>query len=290
MQHANTRGWGSGVPGHPALGVVPIVAGALTLVAAVFLIVAALAGPRRAGRHAYTAVPLALGVALVGWVVLLVATRTEPAGLPARLTRTGLAVLVGYLPALLLALLAYSAIRGRIGARGRADVVVVLGSRLVGGRVPPILASRLDRAAALRVRCGDVPILVSGGSPGGGPRAEADAMADHLRGRGVPAEAILSERTSRDTAANLTNSHRVMVSRDAGYRCTVITSDFHVLRVGLIAHRVGVRGRVIGVASGWPDLASGVLREFVLLLAEYRWVVTAGCLLVLAAVLIPVAA
>ena len=128
VRHANTGGWSSGVPGHPALGVVPIVAGALTLVAAVFLIVAALSGPRRAGRRAYTAVPLALGVALVGWVVLLVATRSEPAGLPARLTRTGLAVLVGYLPGLLLALLAYSAIRGRIGPRGRTDVVVVLGS------------------------------------------------------------------------------------------------------------------------------------------------------------------
>ncbi|MFJ3224174.1 YdcF family protein [Streptomyces sp. NPDC086783] len=66
-----------------------------------------------------------------------------------------------------------------------------MGAGLDGGRPGPLLTRRLERALAIdATRAPDTPrrvFVVSGGQGDDEVRSEADAMADHLRGRGVPA-------------------------------------------------------------------------------------------------------
>ena len=280
----------------PAPTVVTAIAGAVTLVAGVVLIGGGAVAVRGSHRHGPAVLGLLLGLVLVGWTALLAATwSVQP--LPLRLVRGVAAVVVGYLPALFLAFVGRAAVCGWPWPTRAVDYLVVLGSRLVDGRPSPQLTERLDRAMALarRIpggsgrRCGpNGPIVVvSGGRCRGERHAEADVMAADLLARGLPADSILREDRSRDTAENLAFSHAMLTGRDPGYRCTVLTSDVHVPRAALLAHRAGVRGRVIGARTGWARWPGAAVREFVLLLAEYRWAIAGGCALLAAAVVLP---
>lgn len=58
--------------------------------------------------------------------------------------------------------------------------------------------------------------------------------------------------------------------RAPGYRCAVVTNDYHAFRAALMARRAGVNGHVVGARTAryyWP---SATIREFVAVLAEHR--------------------
>ena len=79
----------------------------------------------------------------------------------------------------------YAFLYGRLSVPRHADFVVVLGAGLLdGGRVPPLLASRLDRGHAvyrgLAARGNDPVLIVSGGKGSDERVSEADAMARYL--------------------------------------------------------------------------------------------------------------
>src|SRR5699024_7632771 len=93
--------------------------------------------------------------------------------------------------------------------------VIVLGSALVGGHLPPLLRSRLDRAVRERerlLRRGIAALLVPSGGRGAGElRAEGEVMAEYLVGpAGVPAAAVRIESASRTTEENLLLSHALL--------------------------------------------------------------------------------
>jgi uncharacterized SAM-binding protein YcdF (DUF218 family) len=114
-------------------------------------------------------------------------------------------LLSGYLFFLLVSFVSYAFIYGRITALRGADFVVVLGSGLIGGdRVPPLLASRLERGRQLQrvlaARREASPMLIVSGGKGADERvSEAEAMAGYLIERGVPADSVTREDQSRTT-------------------------------------------------------------------------------------------
>ncbi|ANY09049.1 YdcF family protein [Pseudonocardia sp. HH130630-07] len=178
-----------------------------------------------------------------------------------------------YLGFLFCSFLIYAAVYGRLQPRTGVDFVVVLGSGLIRGKVPPLLASRLDRAIAVRdreLRGGSTPLLVTSGGQGPDePLPEARAMADYLVGQGVPADQVLCEDRSRTTEENLRFSRTLMTEQRPEYRCVVVTNNFHAFRAALMARRAGVNGQVVGSPTAryyWP---SATLREFVAILAEH---------------------
>ncbi|WP_217143247.1 YdcF family protein [Streptomyces sp. AC627_RSS907] len=187
--------------------------------------------------------------------------------------------------------LLYGHLYGRLGTRGRLDYIVVLGSGLVGGsRVPPLLASRLDRAHALYrqqiERHGSTPLLVTSG--GQGPDEdlpEAHAMAGYLVDHGVPDEHILREDASRTTEENLRFSRKLMEATGSDYRCAIVTNNFHVLRAGFLARRVGVRGHSLGAPTARYFLPSAMLREFTGVVWSAKYVHGIVCFLLLGAYL-----
>ena len=91
----------------------------------------------------------------------------------------------------------------------------MLGSRIFDGRVPPLLASRLDRGIGVynqRVRLGEDPSLMvcCGGQGPDEDRAEAEAMADYLLDHGIPESVIRREDKSTTTEENLLFGSRIV--------------------------------------------------------------------------------
>lgn len=240
---------------------------------------------RKEGRSPANLLSLLAGIALLGLLVLLVLARV----LHTRtlLIAAGTAVaLTGYVAFLFLCFIVYAFLYGRLHLYRKADYVVVLGSGLVGGStVPPLLASRLERARAVHSRLsvrGRPPVLLTSG--GRGPDEEipeSHAMADYLVERGFPPALVEREDRSATTEENLRFTKSMMEKANPDYRCVIVTNNFHAFRAAVTARRVGVRGHVVGSATAsyfWP---SAMIREFVAIFLAYRRTNLGMCLALL---------
>ncbi|WP_306338632.1 YdcF family protein [Streptomyces sp. KL118A] len=189
-----------------------------------------------------------------------------------------------YLSFLFLSFVVYAFLYGRMRIRRKADYVVVLGSGLLGGStVPPLLASRLERAREVHAQLskgGSAPLLIASGGQGPDEDVpESHAMADYLVERGFPAELIEREDRSTTTDENLRFSKAIMEKTGPGYRCVVVTNNYHAFRAALMARRAGVKGQVVGSTTAayfWPN---ATIREFVAVLVAYKRTNIAMCLL-----------
>jgi uncharacterized SAM-binding protein YcdF (DUF218 family) len=181
----------------------------------------------------------------------------------------------------------YAFLYGRITGLRRADFVVVLGSGLNGDRVPPLLAGRLDRGLrvyqTLAGRREASPVVIVSGGKGSDERiSEAEAMARYLIERGVPEDHVVREDQSRTTEENLTFSQAIMERSGPGYRCIIVTSNYHVFRAAIVARRLGVNGQVTGARTAgyyWP---SAMLREFAAVFLSYKVINFGICALIVA--------
>jgi uncharacterized SAM-binding protein YcdF (DUF218 family) len=190
----------------------------------------------------------------------------------------------GYVSFLLVSYVCYAFVYGLVARTGGSDFVIVLGAGLgQGGRVPPLLASRLDRGHEIwtslnRRAKGPGPLLIVSGGKGDDERVpEATAMAAYLTARGFPADHLLLEERSRNTEENLLFSKAIMDQVVPRARCTIVTSDFHAFRAAMIARRAGIRGQVTGARVAGYYRPSGMLREFAAVFLRYWAVNLAIC-------------
>lgn len=135
------------------------------------------------------------------------------------------------------ALLAAGLMIARYGAHDRArpaDVIIVLGGGESG------TTRRAVHAAALYARRIAPVVLCSGGVRLGDGRSEAEWCAAVLAGRGVPAEAVALEQSSRSTEGNAREAAAIMGR--AGWTSAVLVSDdFHLWRAWWTFRDQGVR-------------------------------------------------
>ncbi|MEU2561457.1 YdcF family protein [Streptomyces longispororuber] len=242
---------------------------------------------RKEGRSPTNLLSLMAALCVVALIALLIAAAVvrTPVMLGVGAAALGLAC---YLSFLFLSFLTYAFLYGRLQVRRTADYVVVLGSGLSGGsKVPPLLAGRLDRAREVHTgltRRGHSPVLITSG--GQGPDEdlpESHAMADYLTDRGFPGELIEREDKSTTTEENLRYSKAIMERGTPGYRCVVVTNNYHAFRAALTARRLGIRGQVVGAPTAryfWPN---ATIREFAALLVAYKRTNAVICLLFVAA-------
>lgn len=267
-----------------ALGL--LVASGPVLVAS-YLVLNGIAMARRASIRLGNLLSLLAGMAIFGLLALMIATVLARAqGLTVFTVITVL--LSGYVSFVLVSYVLYAFIYGRITGLRRADFVVVLGSGLIhGDQVPPLLASRLERGRQVHqtlVRRGkNHPLLIVSGGKGSDERlSEAEAMAGYLIERGVAEDHVIREDQSRTTEENLTFSQAIMERSGSGYRCIVVTSNYHVFRAAILARRLGINGQVTGARTGgyyWP---SAMLREFAAVFLSYKVVNFCICALIVA--------
>ncbi|MCX2731168.1 YdcF family protein [Saccharopolyspora sp. NFXS83] len=256
-----------------------------TLVLAVFLITNGVTMLRREGKRPGNLLSLAAGAGIVVFLVL----RTVANGtrwLPLEIVMDAAGKVLGYVSVLFVCFLLYSLVYGLLPHRHEVDFIVVLGSGLLGSRVPPLLASRLDKGLAAfhqEREKGRDPILVTSGGQGPGEDVpEARAMADHLIANGAPEDRILVEDRSRSTEENLRFSEVIMREHRPEHRVLVVTNNFHVMRAARIARKEKVEAHVIGSPTAsyfWP---SATIREFVAIFLDHRVVNLGVCALLIA--------
>ena len=132
--------------GLAALGALALVLGSLVLLG--YLAYTGVVVLRREGRSAGNALALLSAVAIVGLLVgLAVAVLAQVRWLGVIAT-AGLGA-TAYLGFLFAAFLVHGQLYARRDPAPGVDAIVVLGSRVFGDRVPPLLAARIDRGLAL---------------------------------------------------------------------------------------------------------------------------------------------
>ena len=157
--------------------------------------------------------------------------------------------------------------------RKEPDAIIVLGSGLIGDKVPPLLAQRLTKAKTIYEQFEGRPkLIVSGGQGADELISEAEAMANYLMEQGVPQEDILIEDRSRTTFENLTFSKAILEDHRLGKSVLVVTNSFHALRAGVFMRRLKIPGRSVGSKTAFYYLPSAWIRETVGLVSLYwKW-------------------
>lgn len=158
------------------------------------------------------------------------------------------------------------------------DYIVVLGAGLKGERVPPLLASRIERGISLLKKNKKALLILSGGQGPGEDITEGEAMARYALSRRVPPERILVERRSRNTWENLEFSRELMERTHP--RVAVVTTSYHVFRALLIARRLHLPCKGFGAKTKWYYTLNATIREYVAYLSlSYRFHLIAVLLL-----------
>jgi uncharacterized SAM-binding protein YcdF (DUF218 family) len=255
-------------------------------VVATYLVLNGITMARRESIRPGNLLSLLVGIGLFALFGLMVAKMMRSQYEALDVFTATVVLLSGYVSFLLVSYVSYAYVYSRITALRGADFVVVLGSGLIGGdRVPPLLASRLERGRqlhqALAARHATSPMLIVSGGRGTDEKvSEAEAMARYLIEHGVPEESVTREDQSRTTEENLTFSKAIMERFRPRYRCIVVTSNYHVFRAAIIARRLGVNGQVTGARTAgyyWP---SATLREFIAVFLSYKVVNLGICALI----------
>ena len=193
--------------------------------------------------------PLAIALALlVGAAVLLRRGRVRRAE---RWLWAGIALLwIASLPALSFQLndwleMRYAPVRPEDAPQ--AGAIVLLGGA-IAPPYPPLYWMDLNEAAdrivhASRLwRAGKAPIIVVSGGGGpftGGPQVPADAMADLLVEWGIPRDALVLERRSRNTWENALYSKELLDARGI-HDVLVVTSASHMTRALAVFRTLGL--------------------------------------------------
>jgi uncharacterized SAM-binding protein YcdF (DUF218 family) len=119
------------------------------------------------------------------------------------------------------------------------DAIVVMGAAQYDGRPSPQLAARLDHAADLWNAGVARVMVVTGGNQPGDRFTEAEASANYLIDRGIPADAILQESVGHSSYASLEGVAALLHQRGL-FRVLLVSDPFHSLRSRLIAQELGL--------------------------------------------------
>ncbi len=152
------------------------------------------------------------------------------------------------------------------------DYIIVLGARIIGDHVSPLLANRLDKGIEIFHQYGDqAKFVVSGGKGSDEACSEAEAMARYLTEQGIPEERILLEDQSVNTMQNLRFSKRV-ISQDTSsdYYCAVVTNNFHMLRGAIYARAARLPADSYGCKTASYYYPTAALREAIAFIVNYK--------------------
>ena len=151
-----------------------------------------------------------------------------------RMVLVGLTILSG--------LTVFVALSGRSSTmKGNEKAIIVLGAGLRGEYPSGMLARRLDAAYSAWQQNPSIKIVVSGGQGPDEVIPEAQAMANYLFDKGVPAENILQENKSTNTLENFKFSKEILEQNGITLSDPIVfaTSDFHCWRGTWAAHEAG---------------------------------------------------
>ena len=129
----------------------------------------------------------------------------------------------------------------RVDSRAPVYAIVVLGAAQYDGRPSPVLRARVDHAIGLWQRGFAKRLVMTGGRAPGDTTSEAAVERRYALANGVPDSVILIETESRSTSEALRNVATVL--RDSPREVLLVSDPFHMLRLAILARRVGLKPR-----------------------------------------------
>ena len=160
-----------------------------------------------------------------------------------------------------------------IGACARSytptSTAIVLGCRVYGERASLSLVERLEAAYEYLVENPEADCVVSGGQGPGESISEAECMYRWLVAKGIEPTRIYKEDKSTSTDENIAFSKKVIEENGLFQKVTIITSEYHTYRAGMIADDNGlVWGAAPGRTADWL-FPTYYMRELYAILAEW---------------------
>ncbi|MBR5641743.1 MAG: YdcF family protein [Firmicutes bacterium] len=158
------------------------------------------------------------------------------------------------------------------------DYMVILGCRMKDDGTPtPLLKGRVDKALEFAKQQEEetgkaLTFVPSGGQGPDEPLSEATCMKNYLMEQGIPEERILCEDQSTSTETNFRNSLEVIRAHSAqeAPQIAYATTNYHVLRAGLIATSLGVRAEGTGSKTKRYFWINAFVREFIATMAAEK--------------------
>ncbi len=230
------------------------------------------------GRRLGNMVSLLLGLLLIALPVIALALVFT-----LNFVAIGLAALLfflcSYFGVVFVVFLAYAVAYGRMPFRDTPRGIVVLGSRLIDGKVPPLLASRLDKALKIYNNTEPRPLLIPSGGQGHDESVpEGVAMGNYLVAAGAVPSDVVVEDKAENTEENLLLSAELFASSGRSGPLLAVTNNYHVLRAALLARQLHIDAEVVGAPTARYYLPSAFLREYVAVLVEHKWLHVLLCL------------
>ena len=147
------------------------------------------------------------------------------------------------------------------------DYAIILGCQIKkDGTLTPLLKGRVDKALEFRNKQleetkKDLIFITSGGKGSDEPISEAEAMKNYLIEHGIKEKNILTDDKSTSTYENLKFSYKLVKDKKANVIYS--TTNYHVLRAGLIATEQGLKLEGIGSKTKSYFWINAFIREFV---------------------------
>lgn len=171
-----------------------------------------------------------------------------------------------------------AAINTYIPKRGKYDYIIVLGSGLIGDRVTPLLASRIDKGIEIYInqleKGHSSKIIFTGAKGQDEDVSEASAMWQYAKNKGIIFENIILEEQAVNTYENLYNSKKLLEEDygrgEKGYKCIVVTNNFHLFRSLIWAKIVGLKCDGAGSKTKLYFSLNALIREYIGVMYIYR--------------------
>ncbi|MBC1428769.1 YdcF family protein [Listeria seeligeri] len=231
---------------------------------------------KREGRKLANMLPLFIGLGIIALIIIWFGNIIQANNQVLGIVIVFIVTLVGYFSFLFLSFLLSTFIYQYNFPRYNQDFLIVLGSGLIGGdRVPPLLASRLDRALAfyekqLAKEGKRATFIVSGGQGDNETISEAEAMRGYLISKGIDETFIIMENKSVNTLQNMQFSKKKMDAIMSEYNSLFSTNNFHLFRASLYARKAGLKSQGIGAKTALYYMPNALIREFIATIFMYK--------------------
>lgn len=145
--------------------------------------------------------------------------------------------------------------------RRNADYIVVLGAGIIGKKVTPLLASRIEKGIKLLRYNPNAVLIMSGGQGPGESIPESEAMVAYAVDKGVERDKLFMEQKSTSTQQNLLFSRELMEKQKP--KIIIVTTAYHVFRALILARKQGMKCVGFGAKTKWYFTLNAFIREFI---------------------------
>ena len=189
--------------------------------------------------------------------------------------KTFLAIYGCYIDLLLTGILTTALIAAKHMPAYNKDFIIIPGCSISKkGGLLPLLKGRTNRAIRFawdQERASGKPAhyIPSGGQGKDEIMSEGSAMEMYLISHGAEQYEVFPEKASVNTYENMLFSKKIIDKIQPASKVCFVTSDYHVLRSGLLAKQVGIDAEGLGSKTKWYFWPNGLAREIIAILAMY---------------------